>query len=307
MALARLLTWIEHGDERADHVERDLDLSHDGTVVVGITGAPGAGKSTLVSGMTRRLRLRGETVGVLAVDPSSATTGGALLGDRVRMGEHLTDQGVFIRSMANRGQLGGLAAAVPGAVRAMIAFGFDWVIVETVGVGQLEIDVINQVDTTLVLVAPGGGDDVQAVKSGIMEIADILVVNKSDLPGADRTVRELTATVRLGRPEAGAWRTPVVATNSEDCDGLEALLASVVEHLRHITGSGVLDERRRDRRLHEWQAGLLRQFAHLAREVCEGGFDEGKLLAAVQSGETPPAAAALAVRRRVDAALRIDT
>jgi len=214
-AIARLLSRIEAGGARAAEVAKALVGRPRTAVIVGLTGPPGVGKSTLTTAMISRLRARDRRVAVLAVDPSSPFSGGALLGDRVRMGEHSTDNGVFIRSMSSRGELGGLSAAAPAAADLFSAIGFDDVLVETVGVGQNEIAVLRLADTVVVALAPGMGDGIQAAKAGILEIADILVVNKSDHDGASRTVRDLKGMVALGRSgtgEPGSWRIPVLST-----------------------------------------------------------------------------------------------
>ena len=211
--------------------------------VVGITGPPGAGKSTLVDRLARACRGRGETVGILAVDPTSPYTGGALLGDRIRMQGLATDPGVFIRSMATRGTMGGLARATRDAVDLLDAAGFDWILVETVGVGQDEVDVVRSVDTVLVVTVPGLGDDIQAIKAGIMEIADVFVVNKADREGVDRTVRDLGVMLTLG--EHGAWIPPIVKTVAARDEGIGEVLEAVARHRAYLESSGELAARRR--------------------------------------------------------------
>src|SRR5690348_7507807 len=206
--------------------------------VIGITGAPGVGKSTSTSALVSQLRATGKRVGVLAVDPSSPFTGGALLGDRVRMQTHATDPDVFIRSMASRGHLGGLAAATPQAIRVLEASGFDAVLVETVGVGQAEVDIAATADTTVVLLAPGMGDGVQAAKAGVLEIADVLVVNKADRDGADDTVRELRRMISTVAHEAGAWRPPVVKTVATSEGGIAELVEAIDKHKAWLSASG---------------------------------------------------------------------
>ena len=257
-SLARLLTWIEAMDARVPSVVEPPGNTADPVPVLGFTGPPGAGKSCLVSRVAEAYRQTSATVGVLAVDPSSPYTGGALLGDRLRMAEHINDPGVFVRSMASRGHAGGLAAAVPAALRAYRAYGFDRILLETVGVGQLEVEVSQNVDVTAVLVAPGSGDDVQARKAGVLEIADILVVNKSDQPGMQTTVRELAESQRLAPHEAGAWRVPVVATNAMTGEGVGELLDAVEQFVAHSKSAGLWEERRRRRRVAEWQTSLVR-------------------------------------------------
>ena len=222
-AIARLLSRIEAGGDRAAEVAAALTGRPRGAAITGLTGPPGVGKSTLTTEMVTRLRSAGRRVAVLAVDPSSPFSGGALLGDRVRMGEHATDPGVYIRSMSSRGELGGLSAAAPAAADLFSAIGFDDVLVETVGVGQNEIAVMRLADSVVVVLAPGMGDGIQAAKAGILEIADILVVNKSDHDGASGTVRDLKGMVALGRTrvtgaEPHRWRVPVLSTVASKAD-----------------------------------------------------------------------------------------
>jgi LAO/AO transport system kinase len=215
-----------------------------GARVIGITGAPGAGKSTTVNGLVAALRERGERVAVLAVDPSSPFSGGALLGDRVRMQGHATDPGVFIRSMASRGQLGGLAAATPMAIRALDSAGFDVILVETVGVGQAELEIASAADSTIVVVVPGMGDSVQAAKAGVLEIADVLVVNKADRPDTAATVTDLRNMVALSPM---AWRPPVVPTVATTSGGIAELVTELDRHWSWLQESGDLERRRRAR------------------------------------------------------------
>jgi LAO/AO transport system kinase len=237
-ALARLLTYVQAGGPEARAIAAALVGAQRRATVIGLTGAPGAGKSTLLSALITQLRAAGDRVAVVAVDPTSPFTGGAVLGDRVRMQEHTTDDGVFIRSFASRGQLGGLAAGVPQAVRLLDSVGFDTVIVETVGVGQSEVDIRWLVDTTILILAPGMGDAVQAVKAGIVEIADVYAVNKGDLPGADRLVRDMRDALHLGAAVEGAWQHRVVKVTATTGDGLPKLAAAVGEHQAWLAESG---------------------------------------------------------------------
>jgi LAO/AO transport system kinase len=219
-------------------------------VITGLTGPPGVGKSTLTTAIIARQRAAGRRVAVLAVDPSSPFSGGALLGDRVRMAEHSTDPGVFIRSMSSRGELGGLSAAAPAAADLLSAIGFDDVIVETVGVGQNEIAVLRLADSVVVVLAPGMGDGVQAAKAGILEIADVLVVNKSDHDGAAATVRDLKGMVALGRSgsaDAADWRVPVVSTTASTAAGVDDLLTALTAHRDHLAAHGGSRARRNQR------------------------------------------------------------
>ena len=214
---------------------------------VGLTGAPGAGKSTLTSSIIGHLRRQQLEVAVLAIDPSSPFTGGAILGDRVRMQDHATDEGVFIRSMATRGHLGGLSLAAPEAIRLLDAIGRLWVLVETVDVGQVEVEIAGKADTTVVVVNPGWGDSVQANKAGLMEIADIFVINKADRKGVDETRRDLEQMLDLSDIPDGEWRPPIVPTIGSTGEGVPALWDKVHEHRDFITASGELDRRRRFR------------------------------------------------------------
>jgi LAO/AO transport system ATPase len=248
-SVARLITLVENGSPALREVAAAL-APHTGRArVIGLTGAPGVGKSTSTAVLVRALRAQGHRVGVLAVDPSSPFSGGALLGDRVRMQDHATDGGVFIRSMASRGQLGGLAAATPQAVRVLDGAGCDVVLVETVGVGQAEVHIASTADTTLVLLAPGMGDGIQAAKAGILEVADVLVVNKADRDGAAQTVRDLKAMLALGgrHSEPGAWRPPIVSTVAARGQGVEELLAALDKHAEWLARSGEGARRRRAR------------------------------------------------------------
>lgn len=233
-AVARLITWAERGDPRFAAALRRFYPRVGRAGRVGVTGPPGAGKSTLVNELVQLHRAAGRTVGVLAVDPSSPFTGGALLGDRIRMEERTADSGVFIRSMASRGSHGGLARAAVDACDVMDAFGLDEVLIETVGVGQAEYDVVSATDSVLVVLCPGAGDAIQAMKSGLLEVADVLVVNKSDAHGADRLVQDLEEAVHLRRDETRDWRPPVVACSAGRSQGVAAVLEAVARHRAHI-------------------------------------------------------------------------
>jgi LAO/AO transport system kinase len=276
-ALARVISWAENGDPRFRSVLRDLTASATASRVIGLTGAPGAGKSTVTSALVRALRGRGLSVAVLAVDPSSPFTGGALLGDRVRMQEHATDDGVFIRSMGSRGQLGGLAAATPTAIRVLTAVGYQVILVETVGVGQAEVEIASAADTTVVLVVPGMGDSVQAAKAGVLEVADVLVVNKADRPDTQATLRDLRAMVSLAR---GEWQPPVVPTVATSGEGIDDLLGQLDRHAAWLESSGERARRRLARARDEVTAlafgTLARRLAvpeELATRVADGQCD----------------------------------
>jgi LAO/AO transport system kinase len=255
-ALGRLLSLVERGGDQARQVGRlTFPLSGDVDHVVGITGAPGAGKSTLTSGVITTVRAQGGPVGVLAVDPSSPLTGGAILGDRIRMQSHALDDGVFIRSMATRGHQGGLALAAPEAIRVLIAAGLRQVLVETVGVGQVEVEIAGAADTTLVVLTPGWGDAIQASKAGLLEVADIFVINKADRPGAAETRRDLENMLDLAAPDRG-WKPPILMTTAATGEGLEDLWQVVAEHRDHLESTGEM-ERRRERRLVEELSRVL--------------------------------------------------
>ena len=241
-ALARLISLIEDEDANAPRILAQL-YRHTGRAhIVGITGPPGSGKSTLVTRIIKELRARERTVGIICVDPSSPFSGGALLGDRIRMQEHALDKDVYVRSMGTRGHLGGLARATSDAVRAVDAFGKDIIIVETVGAGQSEVEIIELAHTVVVTDVPGSGDDIQAIKAGIMEIADIFVVNKSDLDGADRKVTEINAMLDIDTREL-PWRPPVLLTNARTGEGISELVDKIDEHIGHLRSSGLLEER----------------------------------------------------------------
>src|SRR5215212_1975228 len=249
-ALARMLSLIERGGDEAKEIARRAHPLSGNGYLVGLTGAPGSGKSTLTSATIAHLRAQGEEVAVLAIDPSSPFTGGAILGDRVRMQDHATDPGVFIRSMATRGHLGGLSLATPEAARLLDAVGRPWIIVETVGVGQVEVEIAGKADTTVVVVNPGWGDSVQANKAGLMEVADVFVINKADRAGAADTRRDLDTMLDLSAPPAGGWRPPILETVAGTGQGVEQVWETVLAHRTHLDGTGEL-ARRRGRRLSE--------------------------------------------------------
>ncbi|AGN02523.1 lao/ao transporter ATPase [Salinarchaeum sp. Harcht-Bsk1] len=327
-ALARAITYIE---DRTPGYRELVGALHDHTgdaSVVGITGSPGTGKSTLVDKLALEYRDRGHTVGVIAVDPASPFTGGAVLGDRIRMGSTVGDMDVFVRSMSARGALGGLAAATADAVRALDAFGKDRIIIETVGAGQNEIDVVRTADTVAVLVQPGAGDDVQMLKAGILEIADCFVVNKADLDGANRTVQELTEMLQLERdvdpvvrtghhgvPEADGstdgegeeptadegdaaaagdaddattWRTPVVETIATKGEGVDAVIEAFDDHHEHLEATGALEERARMRYAEEIRTLLREDLGALLEDEIDRRGGIESLAEAVHDRETDP-------------------
>ncbi|MFI5053837.1 MAG: methylmalonyl Co-A mutase-associated GTPase MeaB [Acidimicrobiia bacterium] len=271
-SLARLLTLVESGGEDARAALSALGALPvriaDAVATVGITGAPGAGKSTLTDRLVGRLRADGDEVAVLAVDPTSPFTGGAILGDRVRMLRHETDPAVFIRSMATRGHLGGLARATPQAIRVLAAAGFRWILVETVGVGQVEVEIAGAADTTVVVVNPGWGDGVQASKAGLLEVGDVFVVNKADRDGVAATVRDLQGMLALGG--ARAWTPPVVETVATADRGIDELHDAIAAHRGYLTASGELRVRRERRIADELRALVLDRFLARADDMCSG-------------------------------------
>lgn len=245
LALARLLSIIERGGQEARTLGAHTFSQAGAAHTVGMTGAPGSGKSTLSAALATVVRSSDERMAILAVDPSSPFTGGAILGDRVRMQDHVTDEAIYIRSMATRGHLGGLSLATPQAIRVLDALGWPWILVETVGVGQIEVDIAGATDTTVVVVNPGWGDAIQANKAGLMEIADIFVINKSDRKGADDTRRDLQQMLELS--SLGEWEPPIVMTVGTDGEGAERLWAAIEEHRTYLQQSGELVSRRRNR------------------------------------------------------------
>jgi len=244
-AAARMISLVENDDPQKRELLKDVYPHTGNAYVLGVTGAPGSGKSSLVDWLLKQIRKDDLTVGVIAVDPTSPFSGGAILGDRIRMQDHALDSNIFIRSMGTRGSLGGLSRATREAIQVLDAFGKDLIIIETVGVGQSEVDIVKTADSTLVVLTPAGGDSVQTIKAGIMEIADIFVVNKSDLPGADKTATEINTMLDMKNDQA--WRPPVVPTVSVSNEGIYELWSAVQEHRRHMEDSGRLLEIRRER------------------------------------------------------------
>ncbi|MFZ4719682.1 MAG: methylmalonyl Co-A mutase-associated GTPase MeaB [Ilumatobacteraceae bacterium] len=266
-ALARLLSLVERGGDEARQIGRITYPRSGEGYTVGLTGAPGAGKSTLTSATIGHLRSQGEEVAVLAIDPSSPFTGGAILGDRVRMQDHATDPGVFIRSMATRGHLGGLSLATPEAVRLLDAVGKRTILVETVGVGQVEVEIAGKADTTVVVVNPGWGDSVQANKAGLMEIADVFVINKADRKGTEETRRDLEQMLELSDLAHDAWRPPIISVIAIEKRGVEELWTTVLAHRDHIVASGELFRRREFRLREELREIVARRLEQRAREI----------------------------------------
>jgi GTPase len=290
-ALARLVSLAENAAPGLRPVMRALAPFTGRAWVIGLTGPPGVGKSTVTGALVPAYRQRGLRVAVLAVDPTSPFTGGALLGDRVRMQEHATDPGVFIRSMATRGHLGGLSAAAPQALRILDAAGFGVILVETVGVGQAEVEIAGLADTTLVLAAPGAGDAIQAAKAGILEVADILVVNKSDKPGGQETVRDLRTMIAMARRGEGDWKPPIVTTTATTGEGIADLMARLDAHWSWLASSGERDRRRLARARAEITALAVAALAERPGGR-PGGAGLDVLAARVAAGELDPYSAA---------------
>jgi LAO/AO transport system kinase len=290
-AVARLISLVEDESPLLREVMAALAPHAGHAQIVGITGSPGVGKSTSTSALVGELRTAGKRVGVLAVDPSSPFSGGALLGDRVRMQDHALDRDVYIRSMASRGHLGGLAWTTPQALRVLDAAGCDVILVETVGVGQSEVEVAGLADTTLVLLAPGMGDGIQAAKAGILEIGDLYVVNKSDREGADTLRRELRSMLALADRAEGDWRPPIVKTVAAKGEGLDEVVVEIDRHAEWLRSTGELAARRTRRARDEIEAIALTALRTRWGDV-HGRSELDDLAAAVAAGESDPYAAA---------------
>ena len=293
LALARLIPRVENRADGVPAVMREIPPRLGRAYVLGITGPPGAGKSTLVDRLTALLRAESVPVGIIAVDPSSPFTGGAVLGDRIRMQTHTLDPDVFIRSMATRGSLGGLARATGNVVKLMDAFGFPWVIVETVGVGQTELDIIKQVDTTVVTLVPESGDAVQTMKAGLMEVADVFAVNKADRQGAHQLMADLRFTVHLhysstASPKDIEWEIPVLATQAVNDVGVAELLDHIKRHRAALEASGAFEKRRQARRRAELEALLVEELTAQVMERVHADEDLSRILEAVTGGTLDP-------------------
>ena len=289
LALARLITRVENRMPDVPDIMRAVQPRLGRAHVLGVTGPPGAGKSTLVDRLTTHLRAEGVPVGVVAVDPSSPFTGGAVLGDRIRMQTHTLDPEVFIRSMATRGSLGGLAAATGDVLKLMDAFGFPWILIETVGVGQTELDIVKLADTTVVALVPESGDSVQAMKAGLMEVADIFVVNKADREGAHALMGELRFSAHLHYSSSVSakdieWEIPVLSAQAANDVGVTELLAEVKRHRQALESSGALEKRRQSRRRAELRTLLQERFAAQVLERVERDAALGPTVEAVADG-----------------------
>ena len=285
-ALARLVSLVEDASAAGAAVIATVYRDGGGARITGITGAPGAGKSTLVDHLVDRARAQGE-VAVVAVDPSSPFTGGAILGDRVRMQRHAADRGVYIRSLASRGHLGGLSASTPRVVAFLDGVGFPEILVETVGVGQAEVEVAAAADTVVVVVNPGWGDSVQAAKAGLLEIGDVFVVNKADRPGADETVGELVRMLDMG--PMGAWRPPVLRTVATSGEGVDAVWEAVVAHRDHLRAENGLARRRSARAVAELESALRQR---LREQIADDKIAGGEVIARVVARDLDPWSAA---------------
>jgi LAO/AO transport system kinase len=296
-ALARAITLVENSDPLAYELVRELYPETGRAYAVGITGPPGVGKSSLISALVRHIRVLGQTVGVISVDPSSPFTHGALLGDRIRLSDHFLDPGVFIRSMGTRGHLGGLAEATLQALLVLDAAGRDLVFLETVGTGQSEIEVISVADTTVLALMPGSGDSVQALKAGIMEIPDVIVVNKRDHPAAKTMLNEVRSI--LGLDKERDWRPPIVLTDALKEEGIEELWGKIAEHRAHLESNGLLDERRRNNLAREvFAVASARAKTHLERAVADDP-ELRRLLDEVQRRELDPLTAVREILQKV--------
>ncbi len=289
-ALARSISLVENGEAEGRELVRSIYPETGGAAIVGVTGSPGVGKSTLIGELTKRSREKDKNVAVLSIDPSSPFSQGAVLGDRIRLAEHFTDSGVFIRSMASRGALGGLSEATLQSTLLMDASGADVIYLETVGVGQAEVDIIDHADTLLLVLMPGSGDSVQALKAGIMEIPDIVVVNKADRPMADTMVREIRGVLALG-PKTG-WEVPIVETEASNGVGIEDLERQIDMHREYVIGEGELDERRRRNLMNEVMSIAASRQRHRLEDHVRGNPEVEKLLNDVADRRLDPASAA---------------
>ncbi|NLC76725.1 MAG: methylmalonyl Co-A mutase-associated GTPase MeaB [Clostridia bacterium] len=302
-ALAKGITLVENGEPEKYRILAELRPHTGKSMIVGITGSPGAGKSSLVDQLTKSYRKRGKTVAVVAVDPTSPFSGGALLGDRIRMQDNTLDPGVFIRSMGTRGSLGGLSRSTKEVLTLFDAFGFDVIIVETVGVGQVELDIMDTADTVVVVLTPAGGDVIQTLKAGIMEIADVFAINKADLDGADRVVSEINKTLDLSH---GDWRPPVVKTVSLDGQGVDELVDEIANHWEYLISSGQLESIRRKRLKEEVTGIVLNKLEDILTQRLQREDRFQSLLQSVLNREQDPYTAAQSIMSSLEGWLATD-
>ena len=291
LALARLITKVERDGGEVPEMMKLVYPYLGKAYCIGLTGPPGAGKSTVVDRLTALMRQRGFTVGIIAADPTSPFTGGAVLGDRIRMQQHYLDDGVFIRSMATRGSHGGLPRSTSGVIKLLSAFGKDFVLVETVGVGQTELDIMENVDTTVVVLTPEAGDTIQTMKAGLFEIADIFAVNKADRPGADNLVTELTMMIHLYARQS-SWEVPVMATEAINDVGTQELYEHIEKHRQTLEESGRLSQRRQEQRRREFMEMVERRVAGELLRLIERDEDMSRYMAMVEAGQVDPYSAA---------------
>jgi LAO/AO transport system kinase len=296
LSLARLITRVERDGADVPQIMKSIYPHLGKAYCIGITGPPGAGKSTVVDRLTAVMRQQGLTVGIIAADPTSPFTGGAVLGDRIRMQQHYLDEGVFIRSMATRGSHGGLPQTTSGVIKLLNAFGKDFILVETVGVGQTELDIMENVDTTVVILVPEAGDSIQTMKAGLFEIADIFVVNKADRPGADNLVTELGMMVHL-RSNESCGQVPVLATEAINNVGIEELYGQIEKHRQTLEETGKLTQRRQEQRRREFMETVERRITDELFRLIEHDEELGRHMAMVQAGEIDPYSAADEVLR----------
>lgn len=289
-ALAKAISAVEDQDPASEGIISKVFSKTGRAHIIGVTGPPGAGKSTLVDRVAKEYRARGKTVGIVAVDPTSPFTGGAILGDRIRMNELATDKGVFIRSMGTRGQLGGLARATSDVIHLLDAFGKDVILVETVGAGQSEVDIVQNAYTIIIVQMPGMGDDIQAIKAGIFEIGDIIVVNKADRDGCDKTVSELQAMLELGDQGQSGWKVPILRAIARDGVGIKETVEAIEQHREYLKDNGLLDLLRKENLRHRFTHVLKDKFLQCALDESTGAGKD--LIDRVERGEIDPYTAA---------------
>jgi LAO/AO transport system kinase len=297
LSLARLITRVERDGADVPQIMKRIYPHLGKAYCIGITGPPGAGKSTVADRLTAIMRQRGLTVGIIAADPTSPFTGGAVLGDRIRMQQHYIDEGVFIRSMATRGSHGGLPRTTGGVIKLMSAFGKNFILVETVGIGQTELDIMQNVDTTVVVLVPEAGDSIQTMKAGLFEIADIFAVNKADRPGADNLVAELQMMLHL-RSEESWWQIPVLATEAVNNVGIEELYGQIEKHRQALNEAGRLSQRRQEQRRREFLEIVESRLSDEILKLVERDDELARRMAMVETGKIDPYSAADEILRQ---------